>query len=90
MSDNLPPGAASYLAWQEAAADEYEQAQERAWERLEEEAPDGVDWELTLEDRGRNGEYLFNFRDGGGYELDVTVDLSPDDEPPDWWHDWED
>ena len=81
MSDyNLMPGSGWILAHQEAAADAYDAALSIAWDALAAEAPDGVGWEITLDDQDQDGRFIFIFQDAGGYEFQATTDPWGDDQ----------
>jgi hypothetical protein len=64
-------------------ADAYDAAIRMAWERLYEQAPEGVGWEIECDDQDHNGAFVFIFRDAGGYEFRTVCDPWPDpDEEP--------
>jgi hypothetical protein len=85
MDDNLMPGSGWILAQMERQADAYDVALMMAWDRLATEAPDGVGWDVVLDDQDRDGRFAFVFRDAGGLEFETTVDPYPDpDDEPNW------
>jgi hypothetical protein len=85
MEDNLMPGSGWILAQQERAADAYDAALELAYDALAREAPDGVGWDVALDDQDADGRFIFIFRDAGGYEYQTTTDPWGDqDYEPNW------
>ena len=80
---NFPPGYDWHLRQIERSQLAYEWAEERAWERLADEAPDGVGWSMDCCGFTSQGAYEFVAADGGGHELTIFVS-PPCDNDVDW------
>lgn len=61
--------------FQEDAADAYDAALALAWQGLYEQAPEGVGWEVVSDEQDRDARFIFEFRDGGGYEFTAIINI---------------
>lgn len=63
------------------ADDAYDKALDMAWDRLYEQAPEGIAWEIVGDSQDWDGAFVFSFREAGGLTFEVTCNPWPD---PNW------